>query len=488
VSTDHDNAYKSVTEDRWEKTKKRTGWFAFQGGLTDADSTRLLNLGDLEKERVGAPKGHMLHKMTESYRGFLVYVSRTYRVMVPYLKRIHLSLDRWRENRDEDGWRIANVYEKRLECEERKKPQKWTPMVPRFKDDVWALMHSTKDALLRPPVPIRPTNTAAVFMVGDDASRSGFGTSSWSQNSEELTVQFGAWDVETSKESSNFREAYNLVLRVEHMVARGELMEGLELFVFTDNFVSGRAFYNGSSKSKRLHALVMRLRKLEMEGNIVVHMVWFAGTRMKEQGTDGLSIGDLTGGVMVGNRFLKHIPLNKTVLERAPEFKKEFEKGLPGKGWRWLDYEDWFEGAFDDDHGLYVWTPPPTLADVAMEQMCEVKHVHHHISHVFLCHALMTARWRKQMLKASDMCVSLLQGSPAWIAKQHEPVVCALIGPLRSCRLWRIKNHFWVEEWRSKVPWMWRQGGPTWRDHTRKFWLRALSRTGRCKGAWHGVC
>jgi hypothetical protein len=123
-------------------------------------------------------------------------------------------------NRDEDGWRIANVYEKKLEVEGRQKPPKWTPMVPRFGDDVRALMHMT-DAALPPPVPVRPTNTAAVFMVGD-ASGSGFGTSTWIQNAEELTAQFGAWDVETSNESSNFREAYNLVLRAEQMVTRGE--------------------------------------------------------------------------------------------------------------------------------------------------------------------------------------------------------------------------------------------------------------------------
>jgi hypothetical protein len=437
--------------------------------LTDADSERLLDLKELKKERREAPKGEMLHKTAESYRGFLVYVSRTYRAIVPYLKGIHLPLDPWRDNRDEDGWRIANVFEKRLECKGRKKPPKWTPMVPPFKDDLRALMHMT-DATLPPHVPVRPTNTAAVFMVGD-ASGLGFGTSTWTQNADELTAQFGAWDVETSNESSNYREAYNLVLRVEQMVARSELVEGSELFVFTDNFVSERAFHNGSSESKQLHALVMRLRKLEMEGKIVIHVIWFAGTRMKDQGTDGLSRGDLTGGVMVGDRFLKYIPLNKSVLDRAPDFKREFEKGLPGKGWKWLDYEDWFEGAFEYDHGCYVWTPPPALADVALEQMCEVKHVHPHTSHVFLCPVLMTAHWRKQLLKASDCCVSLLQGSPAWVAKQHEPVVCALIGPLLSCRPWRVKSHFWVEEWQSEMPRLWRQGGSAWRSHMRKFWL-----------------
>jgi hypothetical protein len=63
-------------------------------------------------------------------------------------------------------------------------------------------MHMT-DALLPPPVPVRPTNTAAVFMVGD-ASGSGFGMSTWTQNADELTAQFGAWGVETSNESSNY--------------------------------------------------------------------------------------------------------------------------------------------------------------------------------------------------------------------------------------------------------------------------------------------
>jgi hypothetical protein len=164
-----------VTDERREKTKKRIQWFAFQGGLRDAESEKLLDLKELEKERSEAPPGHMLHKTVESYQGFLVYGSRTYQVMMPYLKGIHLSLDRWRENRDEDGWRIANVYEKKLEVEGRQKPPKWTPMVPRFGDDVRALMHMMGGAL-PPPVPVRPTNMAAVFMVGN-ASGSGFGTS-----------------------------------------------------------------------------------------------------------------------------------------------------------------------------------------------------------------------------------------------------------------------------------------------------------------------
>ena len=42
----------------------------------------------------------------ESIKGFLVYVSRTYRNMNPYLKRLNLILDSWIPYMDEDGLRL----------------------------------------------------------------------------------------------------------------------------------------------------------------------------------------------------------------------------------------------------------------------------------------------------------------------------------------------------------------------------------------------
>jgi hypothetical protein len=38
-------------------------------------------------------------------------------------------------------------------------------------------------------------------------------------------------------------------------------------------------------------------------GFIFIQFVWIAGTRMIWQGTDGLSRGDLTAGVMAGEHF-----------------------------------------------------------------------------------------------------------------------------------------------------------------------------------------
>jgi hypothetical protein len=45
------------------------------------------------------------HKELLSDQGFLVYVTRTYPAMVPYLKGFHLTIEMWRGGRDADGWK-----------------------------------------------------------------------------------------------------------------------------------------------------------------------------------------------------------------------------------------------------------------------------------------------------------------------------------------------------------------------------------------------
>jgi hypothetical protein len=46
------------------------------------------------------------HKVLEGTRGFLVYVTRTYKPMAPFLLGFHLTIDSWRPGRDEEGWRL----------------------------------------------------------------------------------------------------------------------------------------------------------------------------------------------------------------------------------------------------------------------------------------------------------------------------------------------------------------------------------------------
>lgn len=117
-------------------------------------------------------------------------------------------------------------------------------------------------------------------------------------------------------ESSNFREALNLVARLEKLAHDGEL-NGQEIFLLTDNIVFEGTFYKGHSQDEKLTDLVLRLRKVELEHQLVLHVIHIAGTRMKAAGIDGLSRGDLLDGMMAGKDPLQYIPLNKGAGERS---------------------------------------------------------------------------------------------------------------------------------------------------------------------------
>ena len=49
-----------------------------------------------------------MHKELLADPGFLVYVTRTYAAMIPYLKGFHLTVEMWRGGRDAEGWKWKN--------------------------------------------------------------------------------------------------------------------------------------------------------------------------------------------------------------------------------------------------------------------------------------------------------------------------------------------------------------------------------------------
>ena len=55
----------------------------------------------LELEEEG---GFLDFNQLEKDHGYLIYISRTYRSMVSYLKGTHQTLDSWRSGRNKDGW------------------------------------------------------------------------------------------------------------------------------------------------------------------------------------------------------------------------------------------------------------------------------------------------------------------------------------------------------------------------------------------------
>jgi hypothetical protein len=100
-------------------------------------------------------------------------------------------------------------------------------------------------------------------------------------------------------------------------MAQEERLSGTEVYFFTDNSRAEAAFFKGSSTSKLLHELVTRLRNLEMTCGCKILLIHVSGERMKWQGSDGLSRGNLLEGVMKGVDILSYVPLHQTPLERS---------------------------------------------------------------------------------------------------------------------------------------------------------------------------
>ena len=340
--------------------------------------------------------------------------------------------------------------------------------VPRLEDDLKALMLLTS-ATEAPRIPVRPASSKASYVVGD-ASGVGFGSTSWKSSDKKLKATVGLWNSNTSQESSsNFREAANLVLKLKSMLESEELSRGSEVFIFTDNFVFERTFYKGSSNSKLLHDIVIELRGTEIRGDIIVHVVWISGKRMIAQGSDGLTRGDNSSGVMAGEEFLKYIPLNESAFERSGVAKSTIVDQWLDNSWKLASPADWFHSVFREPEGKWIWFPPPALAKVAVEQLCEAKLVFPKSSHVFVCPALMTGEWKKPLGKIADFMCTFAAGSVVWQLSICEPLTVCFAAPLLDIRPWKVSWLQGLEKWKKQVSGL-QWGNPRiLQNHMRKF-------------------
>ena len=145
---------------------------------------------------------------------------------------------------------------------------------------------------------------------------------------------------------------------------------------------------------------------------MIAHFTWCSGARMIFQGTDGLSRGELSTGVMQGKNFLDFLPLNESPLQRHPILKSTLLTWVNNPTeWRFLVTYNWFTFKADNFKANCIWAPPPCLAQIAVEQLCEVKHMFSQSSHIFICPSLMTGYWRKKLGKLADSMFTIKSGS-----------------------------------------------------------------------------
>jgi hypothetical protein len=434
-----------TTQEKWDKTKPHIQWM--QSNLNNH-------------------KG-MNGKIMRSIRGFLVYVARTYPSMVPYLKGIHATIDSWRPGRNADGWKypgprdqwheedgLIEVEQKfGMDSENNSEPEFVFP-VPRLANDV-----QSQSKLVEPSKPplrtVRMKSTARVVYGFGDASKQGFGSTivtpdgkihwtsgHWTLDQEQQSAEHvdGARPI-VYERSSNYRELRNLVEELEKAYKKG-LLDDREIFMFTDNSTAESAYFKGTSSSELLFGLVLHLRKIEMSGKCILHMVHVAGTRMICQGTDGLSRGDRNVGVMAGESMLTFIPLHLSASDRSSSIvhwvsdwvQSEEGVNLPCQ---FLTHDDWPTNLITVS--TYVWIPPLAAADVAAEFMAQSIHKRSSSTHIFICPRLMTARWFRLVIKSTDLVLRVPVGCDVWNSDQHEPLILAISLPLSREYPWRHK-------------------------------------------------
>jgi hypothetical protein len=436
ISTDDEGVYVSVSEEKWKKAR---------------------DIVERTVKEIAEGDGWIGRKGLERSRGFLSYVTRTYPSMVPYMKGFHLTIDGWRKGRNDEGWKyLDREIREQIERGEYEDPEE-PPEAPKQVKAKPRLVRCDLPALTRlfslekpPKRLVRARKFAEVYYGFGDASQDGFGFNLQEKDGDTIHFRYGQWSDEVSEKSSNYRELYNLVCRLEELVEDGTL-QGCEVFIFTDNSTAESAFFKGNSSSEYLYDLVLRLRELEMRGDLILHMTHVAGTRVVEEGADGESRGDLSTGAMAGTPVVDYVPLHRDAVSLEPGVKQWLEKSWDTNRGElsFLTPNDWFT------HGVTpkncVWTPAPAAADAAAEQMARRIHQHPDSCHIFVAPRLMTARWRRRVGKLSDLDFEIGPGSSVWPTARHEPLLIYVCLPLSIHRPWKLRGTQLLEGFKSKL-------------------------------------
>ncbi len=255
------------------------------------------------------------------------------------------------------------------------------------------------------------------------------------------------------------------------------VLEGTEVFLFTDNSTSEAAFFNGSSTSEKLFELMLKVRKMEMDNGSKIHLCHVSGERMKVQGSDGLSRGNLNVGVMAGRSMFDFVPIHLSALNRFENLKLWVEDWTQGDNLEWMSPADWYtrghdlvEEAWEKNvdnfdlptfrSGFYVWEAAPVAAEAMIEELRKARHKRQKSHHLILLPRLMEPQWRKAVYKAADIVLSLPPGHAAWPKEMFEPLTIAFVFPFINHRPWQLHGSPYLLELGRKLSGLWRDNSP----------------------------
>jgi hypothetical protein len=304
------------------------------------------------------------HKELERGRGFLIYLSRTYPPMTPFLLGLRQTIDGWRSYRHEDGWKMqhagimaAKGDDEVAEVEEddpgQDDPHRLVKASERLEADMEVLRMLTSSEYPPPLRRIRASSIVKVVYGLGDASKAGFGWSIDFGNG--VRFEFGEWCEDIQGESSNYREFRNLVNALLRAAEDEGRLKGAEIFLFRDNQEAEGAYYRSTSPSRALFDLVVTLYKLQMKYDLVLHVIWICGTHLIQQGIDGLSRGEEMGPATQGSSLVGVVPLHLGVLEKSPQVLEWIHSWAGVLQLEVLLPEGWYTNGHKQ--GNFIWAP-----------------------------------------------------------------------------------------------------------------------------------
>ena len=305
---------KSVSQEKWERGRGIVEALARIVG-SSADGRPLLDRKQLEKET-----------------GFMNHLAMTFETISPFLKGLYLTLNSWRNGRDEGDWKVTpkrwkallfaklangKISEEELDAELERSDYGDAPSSVKacmgLREDLNSLSILFEPASA-PEVSIRSKNVLTIVYGFGDASGTGLGATFTCGSG--FNFRIGVWGADEDPQSSNWKEFTNIVESLEEEAELGDLADA-EVFMFTDNSTVEACAAKGSSSSPKLLSLVVRLFALTSKVGVKVNVFHVAGFRMIAQGTDGVSRGYLGQGVMAGDTMTLHIPIHLPSLPRV---------------------------------------------------------------------------------------------------------------------------------------------------------------------------
>ena len=331
--------------------------------------------------------------------------------------------------------------------------------------------------------PVRFEKTAEVIYGFFDASGTGLGSMMQGNDEGNVIIRIGVWSTSVSNEmSSNWREFSNLVEGVKEAAEKGRLNNAL-LFLFTDNSTVEGAVAKGNSPSQLLFDLVIELKRTELKYGFVTHVVHISGKRMIHQGTDGASRGETQYPKVLVQPLRLSAPIHLSAFDRSPTLK-DWIISWTGNKSLFLTPSQWFFEAHDlrtdssnsvgysySSPTTYIWSPPPCIANVALEQLRYARLKRQDSLHIFVIPKLFVTLWRRQLFKAMDFFVTLPPSLPVWPELMFEPLILGFCFPFIRYKPWCIKGTPKLCATERKLQKMWKEEGVDGRDYLRQFLL-----------------